>query len=122
MEISEENVRLRVDLSGLRGLLRVFRTDQHATPFPSASLGWFDQDHPHAAKQIDGKPAEHLFGEEAGVLEEFPQLAPHDILKRWLYIDSRHEDFEQTMEGIAKAIACDDQRFGIHPQPKQKGE
>jgi hypothetical protein len=53
--------------------------------------------------------------QQPSILEEFPQLAPHDILKKWLYIDSRHEDFEQTMEGVAKAIARDDQRFGIHP-------
>jgi hypothetical protein len=39
-----------------RGLLCVFRADQRAMPFPSASLGWFDQDHHHAAKQIDGQP------------------------------------------------------------------
>jgi hypothetical protein len=52
------------------GLLRVFRADQHAMPFPSGSLGWFDQDHHHAAKQIDGQPAEHPFGEEAGAFFE----------------------------------------------------
>jgi hypothetical protein len=57
--------------------------------------------------------------QQPSILEEFPQLAPHDILKKWLYIDSRHEDFEQTMEGVAKAIARDDQRFGIHPHPKK---
>jgi hypothetical protein len=58
--------------------------------------------------------------QQPSILEEFPQLAPHEILKKWLYIDSRHEDFEQTMGGVAKAIARDDQRFGIHPHPKKK--
>jgi hypothetical protein len=57
--------------------------------------------------------------QQPSILEEFPQLAPHDILKKWLYIDSCHEDFEQTMEGVAKAIARDDQRFGIQPHPKK---
>jgi hypothetical protein len=57
--------------------------------------------------------------QQPSILEEFPQLAPHHILKKWLYIDSRHEDFEQTMEGVAKAIARDDQRFGIHPHPNR---
>jgi hypothetical protein len=56
--------------------------------------------------------------QQPSILEEFPQLAPHDVLKKWLYIDSRHEDFEQTMEQVAKAIARDDQRFGIHPKKK----
>jgi len=56
--------------------------------------------------------------QQSAINEEFPELAPHDILKKWLYIDSRHEDFEPTMERVAKAIARDDQRFGIHPEPR----
>lgn len=54
------------------------------------------------------------------IIEEFPQLAPHHVLKKWLYIDSRHEDFEPTMERVAEAIARDDRRFGIHPHPRQE--
>jgi hypothetical protein len=54
------------------------------------------------------------------IIEEFPQLAPHDILKKWLYIDSRREDFDQTMERVAEAIARDDPRFGIHPHPTKE--
>ena len=50
-----------------------------------------------------------------GIIKEFPQLTPHDILKKWLYIDSCHEDFEPTMERVARVIARDDQRFGIRP-------
>jgi hypothetical protein len=57
---------------------------------------------------------------QPSILKEFPQLAPHDILKKWLYIDSRHEDFERTMGRVAKAIARDDQRFGIDPYPKKR--
>jgi len=50
--------------------------------------------------------------QQAAIMEEFPQLAPHDILKKWLYIDSHHEDFDLTMERVAEAIARDDARFG----------
>jgi hypothetical protein len=57
---------------------------------------------------------------QRAIIEEFPQLAPHDVLKKWLYLDSRHEDFEPTMERVAGAIARDDQRFGIHPHPRGK--
>ena len=60
------------------------------------------------------------YAQQPAILEEFPELAPHDTLKKWLYIDSRHEYFERTMERVAKAIARDDQRFGIHPQLKKK--
>lgn len=50
------------------------------------------------------------------IVREFPQLAPHDVLKKWLYIDARADGFESTMERVAMAVACDDQRFGIRPR------
>jgi hypothetical protein len=28
-----------------RGVMRVFRANQHTMPFPPPSFGWFDQDH-----------------------------------------------------------------------------
>jgi len=52
---------------------------------------------------------------QPAIVEEFPRLAPHDILRKWLYLDSSHEGFESTMEGVARAIARNDPRFGIHP-------
>ena len=54
-----------------------------------------------------------------GIIKGFPQLTPHDILKKWLYIDSRHEHFEPTIERVAEAIARGDRRFGIAPLPKK---
>jgi hypothetical protein len=54
--------------------------------------------------------------QQPAILQEFPHLAPHEILKKWLYIDSRHEAFEPTMERVAAAVARNDQRFGIHPR------
>jgi hypothetical protein len=51
----------------------------------------------------------------AAILGRFPDLAPHDVLKKWLYIDSRHARFETTMTAVAAAIARNDQRFGIQP-------
>jgi hypothetical protein len=54
------------------------------------------------------------------IVADFPAMAPHDVLKKWLYIDSRHEDFESTMQGIAKAMMRNDRRFGIRPQVKEK--
>jgi hypothetical protein len=56
----------------------------------------------------------------AAIIKAFPQLAPHHMLKKWLYIDSRHDDFEPTMERVAEAIARDDQRFGIQPRPRKR--
>jgi len=59
------------------------------------------------------------YAHQRAIVAEFPELAPHDILKKWLYIDSRQDRFEQTMERVATAIARDDLRFGIHPNPRK---
>lgn len=60
------------------------------------------------------------YAHHPAIVEEFPQFAPHAILKKWLYIDSRHEEFESTMERVAEAMARNDRRFGIHPRPKKE--
>lgn len=52
----------------------------------------------------------------ASIQAEFPALRPHDILRKWLFLDSTDEDFESTMEGVAKRIASNDARFGILPK------
>jgi hypothetical protein len=59
------------------------------------------------------------FAHQAAIVEEFPQLAPHTVLRKWLYIDTRHDDFEATMEQVARAMARDDQRFGVRPQSEK---
>jgi hypothetical protein len=53
------------------------------------------------------------------IIAEFPPLAPHEVLGKWLYIDSRHPDFEPTIERVARAMARDDRRFGIDPRPRR---
>lgn len=60
--------------------------------------------------------------QQSAIIQQFPQLAPHDILKKWLYIDSRHEEFESTMESVAKAIARNDPRFGIPAHARKARE
>jgi hypothetical protein len=52
---------------------------------------------------------------------EFPALMPHDVLRKWLFIDSVHEDFESTMEAVAKQVARNDLRFGIQPKGPKPG-
>ena len=52
----------------------------------------------------------------AAIRSEFPHLTPHDVLGKWLYIDSRHAHFEATMADVAAAMSRDDQRFGIAPR------
>ena len=54
-------------------------------------------------------------GHHASIRAEFPALTPHDVLRKWLYIDSNHRDFQSTMEGVARRVALNDLRFGITP-------
>lgn len=53
------------------------------------------------------------FAHHAAIIESFPDLAPHEFMRKWLYIDSRHERFEPTMTGVAEAIHRNDRRFGV---------
>ena len=57
----------------------------------------------------------------ASIRAEFPALAPHAVLGKWLYVDSAHDDFESTMEAVAKRMARNDRRFGIAPAPRRGG-
>lgn len=52
----------------------------------------------------------------ASIRAQFPALMPHDVLGKWLFVDSTHDDFESTMEAVASRIARNDPRFGIVPK------
>jgi hypothetical protein len=49
----------------------------------------------------------------ASIQAQFPALTPHGMLRKWLFIDSTHEDFESTMEAVARRVSSNDPRFGI---------
>ncbi|HEX5229094.1 MAG TPA: hypothetical protein VFW44_15360 [Bryobacteraceae bacterium] len=61
------------------------------------------------------------YAHQPAIVAEFPQLEPHEILKKWLYIDTRHQEFERTMERVARAVARNDHRFGIRPSVRKQG-
>jgi hypothetical protein len=50
---------------------------------------------------------------QPSIRAEFPALTPHDVLRKWLFVDSTHPDFELTMETVAKRMARNDPRFGV---------
>ncbi len=52
----------------------------------------------------------------AAIRADFPALTPHAVLGKWLFVDSRHDDFETTMEAVARRMAANDPRFGITPR------
>ena len=56
----------------------------------------------------------------ASIRAQFPALKPHDVLRKWLFVASAHDDFESTMEQVAKRIARDDPRFGVVPRSRTR--
>jgi hypothetical protein len=57
----------------------------------------------------------------ASIRAQFPALKPHQVLRKWLFVASAHDDFESTMEAVARRIARNDPRFGIVPGVKRSG-
>ena len=60
---------------------------------------------------------------QSSIRAEFPALRPHEILRKWLFIDSTHDSFESTMEAVAQRVAGNDPRFGIvpgSPRPRKR--
>ena len=56
---------------------------------------------------------------QASISADFPALTPHAVLQNWLYVDTSHQDFEATMEGVARRMARNDRRFGIAPSARR---
>jgi hypothetical protein len=58
---------------------------------------------------------------QPSIRAEFPALTPHDVLGKWLFVDSTHRDFESVMQGVAGRMAGNDPRFGIRPRSAAPG-
>ncbi len=50
---------------------------------------------------------------------EFPELKLHSVLRKWLFVASTHDEFEEMMERISNRIAGNDERFGIVPRARR---
>jgi hypothetical protein len=56
----------------------------------------------------------------AALRAEFPELSPHPILPKWLYLRESAEAFERIAERLVALARRRDARLGITPQPKRK--
>lgn len=63
-------------------------------------------------------PTERKF--HASLMKEFPALAPHPILGKWLYVAEATTEFEPTIMRVIRRIAERDERFGILPNLRRK--
>lgn len=59
---------------------------------------------------------------QPSIRAEFPALVPHTVLRKWLFVDSTHSDFESTMDAVARYMARNDPRFGIFPRTARPGK
>lgn len=56
---------------------------------------------------------------QASVCAEFPELKPHSILGKWLYLPARGEAFERLAVELVGRIESGDERFGTVPKPRK---
>jgi hypothetical protein len=56
----------------------------------------------------------------ASLMADFPALAPHPILPKWLYLPDAAASFESSAEKIVQLVRRRDARIGITPKPKRK--
>ena len=49
----------------------------------------------------------------ASVTADFPQLAPHTVLGKWLYLAQTHSDFESVATDIVRLAQRRDPRLGV---------
>ena len=56
----------------------------------------------------------------AALVAEFPELTPHPILPKWLYLPETAERFEGTATRLVGLARRRDLRLGVLPQPKKR--
>ncbi len=55
----------------------------------------------------------------AALIAEFPELAPHPVLPKWLYLPESTADFERAATRLVYLARQRDPRVGVTPQPKK---
>ncbi len=54
-----------------------------------------------------------------GLMKRWPELRPHPVLGKWLWIAETSPDFESTAAAIAERIRKQDPLLGAVPKPKK---
>jgi hypothetical protein len=58
-------------------------------------------------------------GHHAALMREFPELAPHSVLTKWLYLPESHNRFETVAARLVELARRRDPRIGVLPQAKR---
>ena len=56
----------------------------------------------------------------ASLLADHPELSPHSILPKWLYLPESADRFESVAERLVALAKRRDPRLGVSPQPKKR--
>ena len=56
----------------------------------------------------------------AALLAEFPELSPHPILPKWLYLPESADRFESVAERLVALARRRDSRLGVTPNPRRE--
>ena len=56
----------------------------------------------------------------AALLAEFPELAPHPVLPKWLYLPESADTFERSGARLVSLARRRDARLGVAPKPRKK--
>lgn len=121
------------------------------TPMPSSvrnSLVWifeaFERDPTYLTKRMFGSDAAYIDGllclvaadrdepwngllvctsqeRHAALVDEMPELRPHPVLKKWLYIPQADPAFESIAGKMTALVLARDPRVGVEPKPRKRG-
>lgn len=56
----------------------------------------------------------------AALMAEFPELAPHPVLPKWLYLHEAKERFETIAMRLVELSRRRDPRIGVIPKPRKR--
>lgn len=56
----------------------------------------------------------------ASLIAEFPDLVPHPILPKWLYLSDSASSFESTAQRLVQTVRRHDVRIGVEPQANRR--
>lgn len=56
----------------------------------------------------------------ASLQADFPQLTPHAVLGKWLYLSQLHPDFESVVPELVALARKRDLRLGVEPERRRR--
>lgn len=56
----------------------------------------------------------------AALVQEFPELVPHKILPKWLYLSEERPAFDRLAQRLVALARQRDPRIGVEPKPRKK--